>query len=200
MSAQFFLTSALQAFLTARAFTSASWQAKEKSLKRVLMHAARPSPCLDPAQCASTSEMQAAMVPCCASTTEDVTAIVRKDTVTIVVRRKVVRAVMLKFLWARIAPRLIANSGGGFYLYQTPTNRLVDVRFGSKADICTAAAHVRFTPRKRILMGVIPRPLFEQYTYWESAAARGKITLTSVNLPGCVSTSIAPPCCLTMMS
>src|SRR5262249_3249912 len=150
MSAQFFLTSALQAFLTARAFTSASWQAKEKSLKRVLMHAARPSPCLDPAQCASTSEMQAAMVPCCASTTEDVTAIVRKDTVTIVVRRKVVRAVMLKFLWARIAPRLIANSGGGFYLYQTPTNRLVDVRFGSEADICTAPVHVRFTPNSDI--------------------------------------------------
>src|SRR6516164_6716088 len=30
MSAQFFLTSALQAFMTARAFTSASWQAKEQ--------------------------------------------------------------------------------------------------------------------------------------------------------------------------
>src|SRR5262249_33238659 len=33
-----------------------------------------------------------------------------------------------------------------------------------------------------------------------SAAARGKITLISVNSPGSVSTSIAPPCCLTMMS
>jgi len=29
---------------------------------------------------------------------------------------------------------------------------------------------------------------------------RGKITLISVNSPGCVSTSIEPPCCLTMMS
>src|SRR5262249_22288475 len=90
--------------------------------------------------------MQAAMVLCCASTTEDVTAIVRKDTATIVVRRKVVRAVMLKFLWARIAPWLIANSGGGFDLYQTPTNRLVDVRFGSKADIKVLPRHIRFTP------------------------------------------------------
>jgi hypothetical protein len=31
-------------------------------------------------------------------------------------------------------------------------------------------------------------------------ATRGKITLISVNSPGCVSTSIEPPCCLTMMS
>src|SRR5262245_18822423 len=92
--------------------------------------------------------MQAAMVPCCASTTEDVTAIVRKDTASIVARRKVVRAVMLKFLWARIAPWLIANSGGGFDLYQTPTTRLVDVRFGSKADISQCNGHVRFTPER----------------------------------------------------
>jgi hypothetical protein len=32
------------------------------------------------------------------------------------------------------------------------------------------------------------------------AAARGKVTLISVNSPGCVSTSIDPPCCFTMMS
>ena len=32
------------------------------------------------------------------------------------------------------------------------------------------------------------------------AAPRGKIILNSVNSPGCVSTSIDPPCCLTMMS
>ena len=30
--------------------------------------------------------------------------------------------------------------------------------------------------------------------------ARGNITLISVNWPGSVSTSIEPPCCLTMMS
>src|SRR5262245_36268550 len=104
--------------------------------------------------------MQAAMVPCCASTTEDVTAIVRKDTATIVVRRKVVRAVMLKFLWARIAPWLIANSGGGFDLYQTPTNRLVDVRFGSKADICSAPTRVRFTPESGQLQCTSACPLW----------------------------------------
>ena len=32
------------------------------------------------------------------------------------------------------------------------------------------------------------------------AAARGRTILNSVNSPGCVSTSIDPPCCLTMMS
>ena len=30
--------------------------------------------------------------------------------------------------------------------------------------------------------------------------ARGRTILNSVNSPGCVSTSIDPPCCLTMMS
>jgi len=34
----------------------------------------------------------------------------------------------------------------------------------------------------------------------QNAAARGKITLISVNSPGWVSTSIEPPCCFTMMS
>ena len=33
-----------------------------------------------------------------------------------------------------------------------------------------------------------------------NTAARGKMILISVNSPGCVSTSIDPPCCLTMMS
>src|SRR5262249_59167412 len=33
-----------------------------------------------------------------------------------------------------------------------------------------------------------------------NTATRGKMTLISVNTPGCVSTSIAPPCCLTTMS
>src|SRR5262249_51253448 len=56
--AQIFLTSAVQAFLTARAFTSVSWQPKEKSLKRILMHAARPSPGLVPAQWVFMSETQ----------------------------------------------------------------------------------------------------------------------------------------------
>ena len=35
---------------------------------------------------------------------------------------------------------------------------------------------------------------------WANTPARGKIILISVNSPGCVSTSIDPPCCLTMMS
>ena len=33
-----------------------------------------------------------------------------------------------------------------------------------------------------------------------NAVTRGKVTLISVNLPGCVSTSIEPPCCFTMIS
>ena len=61
-----------------------------------------------------------------------------------------------------------------------------------KADICSALAHVRFGPIADI-----------QHIYdrsGSSAATRGKITLISVNSPGCVSTSIEPPCCLTMIS
>ena len=33
-----------------------------------------------------------------------------------------------------------------------------------------------------------------------AAPARGRTIRNSVNAPGCVSTSIDPPCCLTMMS
>ena len=37
-------------------------------------------------------------------------------------------------------------------------------------------------------------------TFQTNTARRGRIILISVNSPGCVSTSIEPPCCLTMMS
>jgi hypothetical protein len=41
----------------------------------------------------------------------------------------------------------------------------------------------------------------DDYARSESnAAVRGKITLISVNSPGVVSTSIDPPCCLTIIS
>ena len=50
-------------------------------------------------------------------------------------------------------------------------------------------------PQKRTFMLALSTS-----TYWGSAAARGKMILISVNSPGCVSTSIEPPCCLTMMS
>src|SRR4029453_19108224 len=66
------------------------------------------------------------------------------------------------------------------------------LRFGSKADMCSAKGHVRFTPESG-----------HRNNYGRSgsnAATRGKITLISVNSPGCVSTSIEPPCCFTMMS
>jgi hypothetical protein len=57
-----------------------------------------------------------------------------------------------------------------------------------KADICGAVADVRFGPIADI--GPPQR----------NTATRGRITLISVNSPGGVSTSIDPPCCLTMMS
>ena len=58
------------------------------------MHAARPSSPGNPAHLACISAAHAATGPCCASTTDDVAAIVRKDTAAIVVNRKLDRAVM----------------------------------------------------------------------------------------------------------
>ena len=49
-------------------------------------------------------------------------------------------------------------------------------------------------------MGDEPASAFGQYGYWGSAPARGRTIFISVNSPGCVSTSIEPPCCFTMMS
>ena len=79
---------------------------------------------------------------------------------------------------------------------------------GQKADICSAKSHVRFTPQKRTSTGAIgmsakgqKRTLVGFTVYLEmEAAVRGRIILTSVNSPGCVSISIEPPCCLTMIS
>src|SRR5262245_44911171 len=64
-----------------------------------------------------------------------------------------------------------------------------------KADMCSALAHVRFGPIADIQC--VPGPSRGSHT---NTAVRGRITLISVNSPGCVSTSIAPACCLTMMS
>src|SRR5262245_40824958 len=82
-----------------------------------------------------------------------------------------------------------------------------DVRFGSKADICAVKRHVRFTPESGHVRCTSACPLWANSGHWgdhersgSNAATRGKITLISVNSPGCVSTSIEPPCCLTMMS
>jgi hypothetical protein len=61
-----------------------------------------------------------------------------------------------------------------------------------KADMCSALAHVCFGPIADIGD--------DHERSGSNAATRGKITLISVNSPGCVSTSIEPPCCLTMMS
>jgi hypothetical protein len=62
-------------------------------------------------------------------------------------------------------------------------------------------------PRKRHQMRHMESPLRANrgiesiMTVQESnAATRGKVTLISVNSPGCVSTSMEPPCCFTMMS
>ena len=86
-----------------------------------------------------------------------------------------------------------------------------------KADIAASNLDVRFTPPPK--SGHVQRkrscPLyadsghawvmswastFGQYCYWGSAPARGRTIFISVNSPGCVSTSIEPPCCFTTMS
>ena len=69
-----------------------------------------------------------------------------------------------------------------------------DVRFGSKADMCSAKRHVRLVPIADI------QRLLGASSYQRNTAVRGKIILISVNSPSCVSTSIKPPCCLTIMS
>jgi hypothetical protein len=72
------------------------------------------------------------------------------------------------------------------------SRKLVMSAFLPKADMCSATGDVRFGPIADIESIV---------TVQETAPeARGKITLISANLPGSVSTSIEPPCCLTMMS
>src|SRR5262252_7245882 len=73
--------------------------------------------------------------------------------------------------------------------------------------ICKAKRHVRFTPLSGHVQCKSACPLRAKSGHRDdyepsgsNAAARGKITLISVNSPGCVSTSIEPACCLTMMS
>ena len=61
-----------------------------------------------------------------------------------------------------------------------------------KADMCGAVAHVSFGPKADIGKDYVRSG--------NNVATRGKITLISVNSPSCVSTSIEPPCCFTIMS
>src|SRR5262245_27958879 len=75
-----------------------------------------------------------------------------------------------------------------------------NVRFGSKADMCIALTYVRFTPENGMSAKGQKRTSGHYGRSGSNAAMRGKITLISVNAPGCVSTSIEPPCCFTMMS
>jgi len=98
-----------------------------------------------------------------------------------------------------------------------------DVRFGALADICSAKGHVRFAPNSdresefpKTVMSALPADMCSAMAHvcfgptadieddygrsGSNAAMRGKITLISVNSPGWVSTSIEPPCCLTMIS
>ena len=100
-----------------------------------------------------------------------------------------------------------------------------NVRFGSKADMCGALGHVRFTPNtdresgflQKVMSALPPKADMCSATrdvrygpeadietttgaQESNAAARGKVTLISVNSPGRVSTSIEPPCCFTTMS
>src|SRR5262245_10331364 len=99
------------------------------------------------------------------------------------------------------------------------------VRFGSEAVMCGAIGNVRFTlesdresgHRQTFMSALLPKAdmcganLNVRYgpiadigsiaTVQETAPkTRGKITRISANSPGLLSTSIEPPCCLTMMS
>src|SRR5262245_43366293 len=61
-----------------------------------------------------------------------------------------------------------------------------------KADMCSALGYVCFGPKADMAD--------DDDRSGSNAPVRGKTTLISVNSPGCVSTSIEPPCCLTTMS
>ena len=69
---------------------------------------------------------------------------------------------------------------------------LADVLFTPKAGIRTDEIDVRYVPLATKVR-CSKNPVYLDGT-------RGKITLNSANSPGTVSTSIEPPCCLTMMS
>src|SRR5262249_21827549 len=83
---------------------------------------------------------------------------------------------------------------------------LAYVRFGSKADICGALSHVRPPESGHVqcsgqcLLWAKSGHRTTTGVQERDAATRGKVTRISVNSPGRVSTSIEPPCCLTMMS
>ncbi len=64
-------------------------------------------------------------------------------------------------------------------------------------------AHIHFAAERRIRMERVLLGGGLDKLHREAirdAPARGRTILNSVNSPGCVSTSIYPPCCLTMMS
>src|SRR6478672_4786895 len=77
--------------------------------------------------------------------------------------------------------------------------------------MCDAKQHVRFTPESGHVQcnsvcllcansghtGLMKHPCLGFQT---NTAERGRIILISVNSPSCVSTSIEPACCLTIMS
>jgi len=56
-----------------------------------------------------------------------------------------------------------------------PGMRSADVRFGSKADICSAQAHVRFTPESEsdIKRGIVKCPLWANSGHRRASSRRG---------------------------
>ena len=69
------------------------------------------------------------------------------------------------------------------------------VRFTPKSGHVRCTNHVRFVP-----ISGHPEPPCPLADFRQIRAARGRVTMISVNSPGCVSTSIEPACCLTIMS
>jgi hypothetical protein len=88
-------------------------------------------------------------------------------------------------------PALLAT--GPLY-YQKRTLDWVMRPFNARIDFAARSAGSEGASTVRGGLGKFHRQAIRD------APVRGRTILNSVNSPGCVSTSIDPPCCLTMMS
>jgi hypothetical protein len=142
---------------------------------------------------------------CCARTTSGQTGVVEPTFTLMNSRRLMVGLVPPKNSTRNAVAYVTVGSFAG--ACSAPTN----VRFRSLTDICTAIGHVRFAPnsdrksghqRKRRCLKPITKHNHQACAVGSvgNAPERGNVILISVNSPGVVSTSIDPPCCLTMMS
>jgi hypothetical protein len=88
---------------------------------------------------------------------------------------------------------------------KTTGDKKLSVAVGPKSEVSSPERHVRSTlndRRHRIAPARPVRAISGHSELWPMAVPlpRGKVMMNSVNAPASVSTSILPPCCLTMMS